>query len=208
MAYKKPFKLQSLQKLNNRVVEKDLRALANHLVGAIIKAETTLRDMANKSTDADITTEAIVNSITESTTKLVEALKMVTPMGLRQWNVLNAQQTLTHKSSQEELEAFFKIITKPTKTTIEDGINEAKARATVKGDTQCNCMTCQLKRAAQAAIDKSEVKEPTEKVKLQPQVKLLKVEVPEGGSVEDVVRAAMEAIVADREKEQKGKQSK
>ena len=208
MGYKKPFKLQSLQKLNNRVVEKDLRALANHLVYAITKAETTLRDMANKPTDADITPEAIVNSITESTTDLIEALKMLTSMGLRQYDVLSAQHGLTHKSSQEELEAFFKIITKPTKTTIEDGINEAKARATSKGDTQCNCRSCQLKRAAQAAIDKSEVKEPTEKVKLQPQVKLLKVEVPEGGSVEDAVRAAMEAIVADREKEQKGKQSK
>ena len=208
MGYKKPFKLQSLQKLNNRVVEKDLRALAIHLVGAIMKAETTLSDMANKPTDADITPEAIVKSITESTTDLMDALKMLTPMGLRQMNVLSAQQGLTHKSSQEELEAFFKIITKPTEVTVEESIENVKARATERGDTQCNCMSCQLKRVAQAAIDKSELKEPTEKVKLQPQVKLLTVEVPEGGSVEDAVRAAMEAIVADREKEQKGKQTK
>ena len=205
MAYKKPFKLQSLQKLNNRVVEKDLRALANHLVYAITKAETTLRDMANKPTDADITPEAIVNSITESTTDLIEALKMLTSMGLRQYDVLSAQHGLTHKSSQEELEAFFKIITKPTEVTVEENIEDVKARATERGDTQCNCMVCQLKRVAQAAIDKSELKEPTEKVKLQPQVKLLKVKVPEGGSVEDAVRAAMEAIMADKQKQQKGK---
>ena len=205
MAYKKPFKLQSLQKLNNRVVEKDLRALANHLVGAIMKAETTLSNMANKPTDADITPEAIVNSITESTTDLIEALKMLTSMGLRQYDVLSAQQGLTHKSSQEELEAFFKIITKPTEVTVEESIEDVKARATERGDTQCNCMSCQLKRVAQAAINKSGAKEPTKEARPQPQVKIVEVKVPEGGSVGDAINAAMEAIMADKQKQQKGK---
>ena len=192
---KKPFKLQSLQKLNNRIIEKDLRNLANCLVHSIMKSENTLKDIAAKPNDAAIAPEAIVAAITEGTVALIEALKLVSPMGLRQWEVLNAQQTLTHKSSQEELEAFFKLITKPTKETVEEAITDAQKRATTKGNKQCECMSCKLKRAAKKALGN-----PTENTKIKPQVKLVEVTVPEGGSIEDAVNAAMEAIIADRDK--------
>ena len=192
---KKPFKLQSLQKLNNRVVEKDLRALATHLVDAIMKSENTLKDIATKPNDAAIAPEAIVAAITEGTVALIEALKLVSPMGLRQWEVVNAQQTLTHKSSQEELEAFFKLITKPTEGIVEEAIADAQKRATAKGKKQCECMSCKLKRAAKKALGN-----PAENTKIKPQVKLVDVTVTEGGSIEDAVNAAIEAIIADRDK--------
>lgn len=192
---KKPFKLQSLQKLNNRIIEKDLRNLANFLVESIMKSENTLKDIAAKPNDAAIAPEVIVAAITESTTALIEALKLISPMGLRQWEVLNAQQTLTHKSSQEELEAFFKLITRPTKETAEEAIAAAQKRATAKGNKQCECLSCKLKRAAKEALG-----HPTEATKPKPQVKIVEVVVPEGGSIKDAVNAVMEAIIADKDK--------
>lgn len=192
---KKPFKLQSLQKLNNRIIEKGLRNLATHLVKAVMQSEASLKAMAEKPTDVQITPEMVVASITESTTALVEALKLITPMGLRQWEVLQAQQTLTHKSSQEELEAFFKLITKPIEETVEEAKADALKKATTKGSKQCECMACKLKRAAQEALG-----HPTESEKLKSQVKLVEVKVPKGGTIDDAVKAAMEAIMADIEK--------
>ena len=182
MANKKPFKFQSLLKLNNRIVEQDLREVAGSLLTVLLKLE-------NK----------------EHALELNDAISRLALTGSRLSETLHQQKSLTHTSSQEDLEKFFKLITQNKEQTkkhvtenaskiIADALKDKISKSDSKEDT-CECPACQLRRGLASLTDgiiskakfkstpKSEPKKETET-----SVKLYEVKLPKGTNPEQAIQ--------------------
>ena len=85
---KQPFKFQNILKLNNRIIEKNLMLLAVQSTQLLAKMEDT-----------------------QLKNELAGILCNLSIIGARADKVVKLQKGLNHLSSQEELEALFKVVT-------------------------------------------------------------------------------------------------
>lgn len=165
---KKPFKLQNILKLNNRIIEQDLR-----LVTA--KATQILLEIKDPALQLKLN-------------GLLDVLQDLILVGSKSCDVVGMQAGLTHTSSQEDLEAFFKLVTSP----LEARRAEMKQRAqeTLKGmgkskpkdDDTCECPVCQLRRSvsnfADSLVKKSTKNDKPKETKQETSVKMYEIKVP------------------------------
>ena len=182
MANKKPFKFQSLLKLNNRIVEQDLKEVAAGLLTVLLKLE-------NK----------------EHALELNNLISRLALTGSRLSETLHQQKSLTHTSSQEDLERFFKLITQnkeQTRTHIKENASKTIADALkaniTKSDSEedtCECPACQLRRGLVSLTDRiiSKAKskntpksEPKKETKTS--VTLYEVKLPKGTNPEQAIQ--------------------
>lgn len=180
---KQPFKFQNVLKLNNRIIEENLRALAIQLTAVLSQVEDT-----------------------KLKTELSNALCNLAIIGARADKVVKMQKGLNHLSSQEELEALFKVVTEKND---ESQIGMLKAAmdkfATAfdrpvqpvtsdkdKNDDDCNCPACTLRKALESIAGKvgkakKSKAEPVEKEVTETSVKVFKVNVPKGINPKEIV---------------------
>ena len=181
---KKPFKFQNILKLNNRIIEENLRLIAMQSVALVGKVE-----------DKDLKAE------------LVNVLSTLTIIGARAQEVVKMQKGLNHLSSQEELEELFKVV---TETNAESEIGMLKStmdkilatalgkpvqpdtsdRDKDKNDDDCNCPACTLRKVLESITSKVKEKskiEPVEKEVTDTSVKVFKINVPKGINPKEIV---------------------
>lgn len=164
---KKPFKLQNILKLNNRIIEQDLRLVTAKAMQLLLEIKDPVLQL-----------------------KLNDVLQDLTLAGSKSCDVVGMQAGLTHTSSQEDLEAFFKLVTSPLE--VRRAEMKQRAQETLKGmgksnpkdgDT-CECPVCQLRRSvsnfADSLVKKSTKTDKPKETKQETSVKMYEIKVPKG----------------------------
>ena len=164
---KKPFKLQNILKLNNRIIEQDLRLVAAKAMQVLLEIKDPVLQL-----------------------KLNDVLQDLTLAGSKSCDVVGMQAGLTHTSSQEDLEAFFKLVTSPLAARRAE--MKQRAQETLKGmgkskpkdDDTCECPVCQLRRSvsnfADSLVKKSTKNDKPKETKQETSVKMYEIKVPKG----------------------------
>lgn len=180
---KQPFKFQNVLKLNNRIIEENLRAIAIQLTTVLSQVEDTKLKI-----------------------ELSNALCNLSIIGARADKVVKMQKGLNHLSSQEELEALFKVVTEKNDESKIGMLKEAMDKfATAlgrpvqpvasdkdKNDDDCNCPACTLRKALESIAGKvgkakKSKAEPVEKEVTETSVKVFEINVPKGVNPKEIV---------------------
>ena len=168
---KKPFKFQNVLKLNNRILEENLRTIAIQLTRVLSKTEDTKLKI-----------------------ELSAALCSLSIIGARADKVVKMQKGLNHLSSQEELEALFKVVTeKNGESTIAFGKPVQPVTSDKdKNNDDCNCPACTLRKALESIAGKvgkakKSKAEPVEKEVTETSVKVFEINVPKGVNPKEIV---------------------
>ena len=180
---KKPFKFQNVLKLNNRILEENLKTLAIQLTTILAKTEDTKLKI-----------------------ELSDALCSLSIIGARADRVVKMQKGLNHLSSQEELEALFKVVTEKNDESKIGMLKVAMDKFTTafgrpvqpvasdkdKNDDDCNCPACTLRKALEGIAGKvgkakKSKAEPVEKEVTETSVKVFEINVPKGINPKEIV---------------------
>lgn len=180
---KKPFKFQNVLKLNNRILEENLRTLAMQLIPVLAKMEDT-----------------------KLKTELADALCNLSIIGARADKVVKMQKGLNHLSSQEELEALFKAVTEENGESRIGMLKEVMDKLATafgkpvqlvasdkdKNDDDCNCPACTLRKALESIAGKvgkakKSKAELVEKEVTETSVKVFEINIPKGINPKEIV---------------------